>query len=289
MNASVPLLRRERGFGLVELMIALVIGALVLGATTISFLVTSHDAASLSNVADVRQGARTAVQLIEREIRMAGSGWGRINVYGNTSSGHADTLRAVNPGYSTPAGDDSLVLIGAWQTSTTITSGMPNASSVLKVASIAGFADGDLIIITNGASAHMMQVTSTNGPSLTLDHNPAAPYNDPGGHNTTWPASGYGPGSMVYKITISSYSFDRNSYGKPALIRHEYGQAPQVVAYNVDGFHVWYELQGGTWTRNPLNLSSVDKVSPAVLTRVTDAHASTLRDSVWDAVQPRTF
>jgi len=134
-----------------------------------------------------------------------------------------------------------------------------------------------------------MQVTSTNVPSQTLDHNPASPYNNPGGHNSTWPIGGYGSGSMVYKITISSYYYDVASFREPVLMRHEYGQAPQVVAYDVDGFRVWYELQDGTWTRNPPNISVVDKVSPVVLTRVTDPRLPTVRDSVWAAVQPRTF
>ena len=281
--------RGQHGFGLIELMITLVLTLIVLGGIMTSFLHTSSQADRLTRVADERQSARTAIQLIEREIRMAGSGWGRISVYGNNSSGAADTLLAVNPGYGAGSGNDSLVLVGAWQTSTTITSGMPNASSVLKVASVNGFADGDLIIITNGSSAHMMQVTSLNTASQIIQHNPAANYNNPGGHNSTWPVGGYGPGSNVYKITITSYYYDGGSFRRPVLIRHEYGQVPQILAYNVDGFHVWYELQDGSWTRNPPNISVVDKVSPVVLTRVTDPRLPTLRDSVWAAVQPRTF
>ena len=281
--------RTEQGFGLIELMITLVLTLVVLGGIMSSFFHTSNQADRLTRVADERQSARTAIQLIEREIRMAGSGWGRISVYGNDSSGAADTLLAVSPGYGAGTGNDSLVLVGAWQTSTTISSGMPNASSVLKVSSVNGFADGDLFIITNGTSAHMMQVTGTNSASQIIQHNPAASYNNPGGHNSTWPIGGYGPGSNIYKITISSYYYDVSSFSKPALMRHEHGQAPQILAYDVDGFRVWYELQDGTWTRNPPSLSVVDKVSPVVLTRVTDPRLPILRDSVWAAVQPRTF
>ena len=43
----------------------------------------------------------------------------------------------------------------------------------------------------------------------------------------------------------------------------------QIVAYNVNGFHVWYQLQDGSWTRNPTDLSLIDEVVPSVLTRVT--------------------
>ena len=95
--------------------------------------------------------------------------------------------------------------------------------------------------------------------------------------------------TSVYKATVTSYYYDTTSFKQPALMRHEYGRAPQVVAYDVDGFRVWYELQDGTWTRNPLNMSAVDKVAPVVFTRVSDPRLGTMRDSVWAAVQPRTF
>src|SRR5207249_404846 len=167
------------------------------------------------------------------------------------------------------ASDDSLLLVGAWQTSTTIVNGMPNSSSILKVQDVTGFAAGDLVLITNGTSANMMQCTSTNSSSETISHNPASPYNNPGGQNSSWPSSGYAPGSIVCKLTIASYYMDRTSFRKPALMRHEYMQAPQVAAYNVDGFRVRYELQDGTWTRNPTDMLQVAKVCPTVLTRVT--------------------
>ena len=269
-------------------MVALAVMTVVLGAVLMTFFRTSHQAERITDVADMRQSARTAVQLMEREVRMAGSGWGRLQVFGNTSTGLPDTLAAVSPGFGGATGNDSLKLVGAWQASTRIATGMPNASSILKVDDVTGFADGDLVIITDGSSAHMFQVTGVNASSENLQHNPSSPYNSPGGHSN-WPIGGYGVGASVFKISITSYSFDATSYRRPALIRHEYGRPPQVVAYNVNGFHTWYELQDGTWTRSPANLSSIDKVAPAVLTRVTDSRLPALTDSVWAAVQPRTF
>src|SRR5262249_35807674 len=181
-------------------------------------------------------------------------------------------------------------LVGAWQTSSTIAQQMPSSSSTLKVQDVTGFNPGDLVLITNGLNANMMQVTNTNPSSGNLNHNPASPYNNPGGLNAaTWPQSGYNVGSIVCKLTVSSYYMDRTSFRKPALMRHEYGVPPQVLAYNVDGFRVWYEMQDGTWTRNPRNMLAVNKVSPVVLTRVTNPNRPALVDSVWAVVQPRSF
>ncbi|MFM8560008.1 MAG: PilW family protein, partial [bacterium] len=62
--------RAQRGFGLLELMVTLVVGAAVLAGIMSTFFQSSRHAARLTDVADARQNARTAIQLIEREIRM---------------------------------------------------------------------------------------------------------------------------------------------------------------------------------------------------------------------------
>ena len=284
----------EGGFGLVEFMITMVVGMLVLGGIMSTFFRTSNQAERLTRVADERQNARTAIQLVEREIRMAGSGWGRVDIYCNSSSGSADTLLAVNPGYTTPAGNDSLVLVGAWQATTLLTAGMASPTSAVSVLSSAGFATGDLFIVTNSSTgkAHMLMCTGVPN-ATTIAHATISPYNvsDASHLTNTWPASGGYAATVtsVYKATVTSYYYDAITFRKPAIMRHEYGQPPQVVAYNVDGFRVWYQLQDGTWTRNPPNMTSVDKVAPVVFTKVNDSRLASLRDSVWAAVQPRTF
>jgi type II secretory pathway pseudopilin PulG len=287
-----PARERERGFTLLETILALVLATLLLGGMALAFFRTTSEALRLRDVTDRRQSARTAVQMMEREIRMAGSGWGRIPVYGNNSSGQPVTLAAVVPGYVSAAADDSLLLVGAWQTQTTVTDQMPSSSANLKVQDVTGFNPNDLVLVTNGLWANMIQVTATNSSSQKLQANPASPYNNSGGYKVSdghWPTSGYPVGSLIFKLTISSYYMDRTSFRKPALMRHEYGLAPQIAAYNVDGFRVWYQLQNGTWTRNPQNLMQVEQVMPVVATRLSNPGRPALVDSVWTALQPRSF
>ena len=281
-----------RGFTLIELLIAIVVSAILIGAMSMAFYRTTSEALRLRDVTDRRQSARTAVQLIEREARMAGSGWGRIPVYGNNSAGQAITLAAVVPGFTSIAADDSVMFVGAWQTSTVVADQMPSSSSNLKVQDVTGFNPNDLVLVTNGLQANMVQITSTNASSEKIQSNPANPYNSPGGYKVSdghWPATGYGPGSIVEKLTISSYYMDRTSFKKPALMRHEFGLSPQICAYNVDGFRVWYQMQNGTWTRNPQNMLQVEKVMPVVATRLSDPRRPALVDSVWAALRPRSF
>ena len=229
--------------------------------------------------------ARTAVQLLEREMRMAGSGWGRTTV----RSGGGTDIFAINFGFGGAMNSDSVVLLGAWQAATTLTANMNDENSPLVVANVSGINANDLVLVTDKQNqrAHLFEVTGVNTGTKTLLHANTSPYNT--GHTNWPPFPGYGSGAYLYKVTMSSYVFDSTSFQKPSIVRYEAGQPRQVVAYNVSGFHVWYQMQDGTWTRNPGDLNMIDKIIPVVLTRVTDAKLGTLRDSVWASIRPRTF
>ena len=67
-----PVIKNKRGFTLIELMIAMVIGLLIMG--TIFQVYTTYQKADVTQrlVVDMLQNARAAMLLMEREIRMAG-------------------------------------------------------------------------------------------------------------------------------------------------------------------------------------------------------------------------
>jgi type IV pilus assembly protein PilW len=64
--------RKERGFTLVELMIAMVAGALVLGAVMTSFLSQHRNYLAQDDVVEMQQNGRVAMDMLTRDIRMAG-------------------------------------------------------------------------------------------------------------------------------------------------------------------------------------------------------------------------
>lgn len=278
----------SRGFGLVELMVTLVVLGTVLGVVFGAMFRSQDHTRHLGKVADQRQMARTAVQLIEREARMAGSGWGRLTVY-YSSNGTPLSISAINPIYGgAPGRSDALVMLGAWQASTTLTSNLTTPNDLIRVTSVSGFAANDLILVTNLTSAHLFQVTGVVTATQQLDHATSSPFNVAAGFSN-WPAGGYATGSSVYKVTVSTYTYDSTTYRRPALLRVENGGAAQVVAYNVDGFRVHYVLDDGTWNRNPTDLTRISKIVPVVATRVRDARRPVLQDSVWAMIRPRTF
>jgi type II secretory pathway pseudopilin PulG len=269
-------------------MITLVVMGVILGLVMGAMYRSQNQTTRLTKIAEERQMARTAIQLIERETRMAGSGWGRTLVH-SARSGVSDSLNAVNPGYGGIARSDSFRTLGAWTVDTKlVTSNMALTTDAMTVLDTTGFRVGDLVVVTDrdNRSAHLFQLTQVQGSPAKLLHANTSPWNT--GH-TGWPAGGYAIGSYVYRVTLATYRYDSTSFRRPALVRVESGQPIQVVAYNVDGFHVWYDMQDGTRTRNPADLSLVDKIVPVVLTKVTDPRQPTLRDSVWADVRPRTF
>lgn len=278
--------RTDRGYTLVELMIVLTVLSVVLTAVYYSFFRTQASARRTERIVEARQSSRAALQLIERELRMVGSGWGRIPVYGSLN-GAPLTLLAVSPGYAV-AGDDSIALLGAWDTSTTLRAPLPATDSAIPCVSAQGFKTGDFVLVTNGSAAHIFQVTGIVWLSEDLLHDATSIYNLPGGH-INWPAGGYGVGSRVYRIAWVTYRVDKTMLRKPCLVRSDRGFAPQVVATDVSAFHVWYRLQDDTITRDPANLSLIEKIRPVIETQVAERGSVVLTDSVWTMVRPRAF
>ncbi|MEO5616180.1 MAG: prepilin-type N-terminal cleavage/methylation domain-containing protein [Candidatus Eisenbacteria bacterium] len=283
---------RERGFTLVEMLITTALLVLVVSVLLGTLHRTQGEAERIETLVETRQSARAAVQLLERDVRMSGSGWGRTPVV-ISFNGAADTLFAITPGPGAgPNTSDSLLIMGAWSASSPLAATMPNPSSNLKVEDVTGFAAGDMVVISDGTSAHMFEVTGVNASSGHLQHNPSSPWNPPGGFSP-WPNGGYGAGAQVFKVNILSYQVDSTSYRRPALVRREFRGSPEIVAYDVDRFQVWYRMQDGSNTRSPglgaAAVVSIDKVRPIIYTRLTDRWRPVFVDSVWAEVRPRTF
>ena len=277
----------QRGSGLVELMVAVVLIGVVMVAVFGFLFRTSDEARRVSGMVEARQNARLAVQLLERDVRMAGSGWGRARVI-SSSAGTPVDLYGINPGFVGGAGSDSIEIVGAWSDATALRAKMPNASAIIKGSNVKGFKVNDLCVITNGASAHLFQVTHVAQPPGDLQHNPTSPLNVPGGFSN-WPSGGYGTGASVLKIDRVVYRLDTVNFRRPCLVRQEFGKPPQVTAWDVQQFSVKYRMQDGSWTRNPSNIASIDRIRPAIVMRIDKPGKPAFVDSCWAEIRPRTF
>src|SRR5579863_2845834 len=66
--------QKTRGFSMVELMVAMAVGIVVVGAGTELFQSASRSTMLVTEQAEMQQNVRTALNLVARDVSMAGSG-----------------------------------------------------------------------------------------------------------------------------------------------------------------------------------------------------------------------
>ena len=208
------LLGAERGFSLIELMVALAIGMLATLVILQTLMVFEGQKRTTVSGADAQENGLMALSAIEREARMAGLGTATVN---------CDTISAYNANrvptdyvlstvpvlveQDTPAaGSDRITVFYADSSygaiPATITSPMPDSSAILNVNFGAGFTQGALLLVSEGTKPCSIVQASQNGNKTGTDwnvqHNPGGsfPNNPPGGHNI-FPPGGYGKGAKV--------------------------------------------------------------------------------------------
>ena len=185
-------------------------------------------------------GAQTngsiALFTIERDVRMAGYGITSTAALGcSTIQYHYDGSYSNPPGGGAGAALPTLIMAPvvitqgagtdpdsiALMSSTnayrfapaTITDTMPNSSAELKVDDVTGFADGDLVVATQGGTCALMQITQVQPAALKLQHNPgvSAPFNPAGGGNAL-PA--FTSGAQLFNLgnpQIRNYAISNNN------------------------------------------------------------------------------
>ncbi|HEX7381430.1 MAG TPA: PilW family protein [Nevskiaceae bacterium] len=189
---------RQAGMTLIEMMIALVLGLVVVGAASAVFLSNKQAYTTNSALSEIQSNARIAYELLARDLRQAGlAGCGDANRVANvltngpnasaTPAWWADFAQNAIRGYdgsqTDPAvttggasgqrvtGTSSIELIGADEP--TVATGAPNATNTSYTvdASAAGqFAEGNIAIICNPDHATIAQVTGTSATTIDFTH-----------------------------------------------------------------------------------------------------------------------
>ena len=279
----------SRGYTLLEVLVALTLASVLAAAAFTVFFNSQKATGRVTRVIENRQNSRTAIQLLERDLRMAGSGWGRVELDG-CYNGAPLAVPAIQPWYGgSDMASDSIGIMGGWDQVTTLRSPMANTSSTISVVNTAGFSVNDFVVVTNAQSAHLFQITGITAPPYDIAHATTSPYNVSGGH-VNWPAGGYKIGAKVYRATWVSYKVDTTSAKRQMLVRWEQSKAPQVVAYDISQFTVAYMLQDSSLTRNPDDITMIEQVHPVLSMKTAGAAVNTsIADSSWAMVKPRSY
>ncbi|MGN6738312.1 prepilin-type N-terminal cleavage/methylation domain-containing protein [Dyella sp.] len=242
-----------RGFTLIELMIALVLGLVVIGGVISVFLAGQRSYATNKALGDVQDSTRVAFEMMARDIRVAGltgcDNSGRIaNVLKNGPSA-GGTAWWANPnnaviGYGSTQGDpatdsafgtsatlrvsgtDSLMLIGLQGLGATVNVNSEPAGTFTINETTTDLAAGDVVIVCDPDHAAIVQLTSAAGTTYTHAASGSAPGNC--SKDLSYPTvcsstSSYifAPNSQIAKLTASDWyvGYNGDANGGKSLYR----------------------------------------------------------------------
>jgi type IV pilus assembly protein PilW len=185
--------RRARGVTLIELMISMVLGLVIIGGATSMMLANRQSYRTNEALSQVQESARTAVELLSRDIREAGvtgcdSGGRVANVlrteppgpywwqtwFGIMGFGGSEADGAV--GFGTAVGQRvqgtaALHVQGMQGTGLTIASHQPSSATIKLSEQTDLIVDNDILMMCDFDHAAIFQVTNYNNNTTTLVHN----------------------------------------------------------------------------------------------------------------------
>jgi prepilin-type N-terminal cleavage/methylation domain-containing protein len=266
-----PCGRRQAGFTLIELTIAAAVFGLLMTVLLGVHLAAERQQEESYRVVEANQHARTGLDMIARDLRMAGSGFGNMPVFMSFGGFPVPARYPVLPQPST-AEIDSVEIIGGQEgIRTALSVDMVNEVDDIQVDDAGRFRVGEMVLVTDGAQAHIFQITGINGNTLQHDHL-MSPWNYGGA--AAWPPFGYSSGSRVTQVEYVRYYIDSTDPEHPVLMRWRANDpAPTFVAKNVERLRLSYAT-GDTTSPNPvdpLNIRSVDVNATTVAGGLGDA------------------
>ncbi|HMM53799.1 MAG TPA: PilW family protein [Candidatus Desulfobacillus sp.] len=222
--------RRNRGFSLVELMVALVIGLVAVLAMTQVFVNSEGQRRTTGSGTDAQTAAAVALYSLQSAINSAGYALNSPAIQSCTTAyGYNDPDGSGPlPGSAIPnlsffpiriidggTGSDTIIIA----TGNTLSSGLParlenvmgQADSDLKVDNTAGCITNGFAIVSNGTQCTLMQITGVNIPFSLLRHMESgdAPYNPSSGFLTanSWPKYSTGDAVLCLSNGLARRSF----------------------------------------------------------------------------------
>jgi type IV pilus assembly protein PilW len=222
-----------RGFSLIEIMVAMVIGLIGILVIFQVFAVSESYRRTTTTGGDAQQNGAISLYVLERELRQAGWGFNSSGAVGCTVRAYDKTQGAIAPYTLAPVvvtqgpanGSDSVEVNYGNQASTlwpTQVSG--DVVPIYQVANRYGFNVGDAILVAEVAipakDCTLAQVTllptAPVSAKLNIEHDPSnaqSRYNKPGGSGVTYSANaqvfnlGAIPARNIYAILINSLVF----------------------------------------------------------------------------------
>lgn len=295
--------RRMAGMSLMEILVAMAIGLIGIVVITQTYIVNENYKRSTVSAGGAQTNGALALYTIERDARMGGWGIAHSGALGcNSIQWHYDGQYSNPPqaGGTLPtlivapvvitdggAGPDTVQVMYGTNTErvipATLSKTMPQPSAELDVDNPQGFSDdpGDMIVVVQGGSCAMMQVTQVQPAAGKIQHNPGgtAPYNPPGG-GSLLPA--FSAGAQVFNFgrpVVNVYSVNAGSLQLASLftalsstVVPSFSPTPVPIVEGIVDLQAEYGKDNGvnngtvaaaTYTANDGRVDSYDNVTPA--------------------------
>lgn len=232
------MIKKQNGFALVEIMIAMLLGLVLVGGVLQMFSSSRQTQRVHEATARMQESGRMALEVISRDIRMADF-WGCAsdlqNVVNNLDGGGVGFIDFEAGGVGGAEGGsgipDSLILRGGFNTGLNIEPPYgPQASANVKVTAGNDLEQGDIVFVSDCTNADIFQITNANpGGAGTVVHNTGST-TEPGNYNSSNPGCPgmnahclskiYGADASLFRVQEISYSIGTGSEGQPALFRN---------------------------------------------------------------------
>lgn len=264
-QAETPL-KRQQGITLIELLIAMLLGAFLLGGVIQIFLNTKQTYRMQEGLSRLQENGRFAMEFLTYDIRMAGylGCMSRVSTITNTLNNPTNYLYNFgipvqgsnwNTATSTwlPAADASIIsplngsdiitIRGVNPNGTTVTQhpgGSPPGSADLKLSSNPGINDCDIAIVSDCQSAAVFQITNFNAANNNNTvHNTGACATPGPGNDTQALGKSYVGGELFLAQTISYY-IRSNPGGIPALYRRRNANTVEELVEGIEQMQILY-------------------------------------------------
>jgi prepilin-type N-terminal cleavage/methylation domain-containing protein len=254
-------IKRSRGVSLIELLVALVICAVIMGGIYRTFIRQQKTYVVQEQVVDMQQNARLAIGQIMRDIRSAG--FGNVSMAMTATSGPHGLTHVFNPNIPDPG---SLTIVLATQESTTLEDIL--SPRKIKVNDNTPFSSGYFSI--GGVETHATDgsppvqdtdrrwiVTLKQGENI-MNFHPTPP-----DHPAITP---------VYGIRTVTYRHDPGDPLDPlddTIKRSESGKGEEVLADNIESlqFRYYTSSTDETGTDSPTSPGAIERIRVTVTAR----------------------
>lgn len=237
---------REKGFSIVEVLIAISILSFILAGLYNLFNSQYRSFEAQRDVSITQRDIRASLSLLERDIRMAGFGVPRGN----------NPVAALQNGIiGDAAAPDSLSInfsIGPFTYLASSTVELPGVENIIKVDSVTGFSAGDTLNIINNQNNNLVgnygiNTVDTGNNKLSLNADPSL--------------NGIEVGYFVVRSfkTVTYSVVTNGTTGRKELKRND-GTVQSTIIDGVADFQLSYILDDGSEVASPANLSTIRRV-----------------------------